>query len=888
MVVHFFLRYKTAYGQSIAIIGEPDALPGAEAQARELPLQYYNEEYWHGSFDRSEVSLEEQFVYRYVVRETGKPDIQDLAAPRILHFKKIDAKELKILDDWQQYSYLKTVFSTRPFNNLFGHKKIKLKDPDSKAPTHIFEVKAGQLPEDHILCITGEGKKLGEWDEVNPLFFKRKQHSWVIKLNLSKEKSPLAYKFGLYNTRLKKMVAFEPGENRRLVEKAGKSTLLLLHQFVHFPGHDWKGAGVNVQLSSLRTASSWGIGDFTDLTALTDWAADCGFKMVQLLPINDTTAYHDRRDSYPYSAISAFAQHPIFLNVQKLATAVSLEFADETLDEIRSLNDLPTLDYDRVWQIKKEAIRELYEKDRHSFKDDFGYFDFFDLNRDWLVPYAVFCYLRDKYGTADFSQWPELSRFDEAEVQAFASPGTEQYDDIAIHYFTQYHLHLQLLDVVDHAHKRSIILKGDLPIGVGRYSVDTWMHPQLFHMDMQAGAPPDAFAVKGQNWSFPTYNWQKMQESGYSWWRQRMEHLSNYFDAVRIDHVLGFFRIWSIPLHAVDGIFGRFMPVHPLFPYDFEMAGLNFNADRLAKPWITDEILIIAFGNDASWVKETLLDGFSFKAEFDTQRKLLSYFEKHEHNKHLLPGLLNLLTNIILLRDETNANQFHFRIDMQSTSSFKSLSGHEQHLLDKLYHKYFFETQNGLWHREAQGKLDAIQKSTEMIICAEDLGMVPEMVEEVLKTREILALQVQRMPKAASEKYADPGKAPYLSVVTPSTHDMSTIREWWEEDPPNSGLFYRQNLGLSGEVPFYCEPWICRKIIEQHMHSPAMWSVFLLQDLMAMSASLRRENPREERINLPADPNHYWNYRMHLKIEELQSDEDFTASLHELVASSGR
>ncbi|HNP54585.1 MAG TPA: 4-alpha-glucanotransferase, partial [Ferruginibacter sp.] len=488
----------------------------------------------------------------------------------------------------------------------------------------------------------------------------------------------------------------------------------------------------------------------------------------------------------------------------------------------------------------------------------------------------------------DYSQWGAYSVYDEDKIQELVSVDQPHYESIAIHYFTQYHLHLQLLDAVQYAHKKEVIIKGDLPIGVGRHSVDTWMYPHLFHMDMQAGAPPDAFATKGQNWSFPTYNWEIMRHDDFAWWRQRMEHMSNYFDAIRIDHVLGFFRIWSIPMHAVEGIFGRFIPTIPLRSDDFNRAGVYFDEFRLCEPYVHDEVIRQLFGDQASWAWENLIEGNRIRPAFRTQRLALEYFDAHPDQAFLKPAVFDLLSNVILLRDEDRPGAYHFRIGMTGSTSFGYLSDHDKRVLERMYHLYFFEWQNGLWHEEVQSKLDAIQKGSTMLICAEDLGMVPAMVEDVLKDREMLSLQVQRMPKASTQQFAHPSDAPYLSVVTPSTHDMSTVREWWEEDHAVTQQFYNQQLGHYGGAPFYAEPWICREIINQHLHAPAMWAVFLLQDLMAMDAGIRRESPLEERINVPANPDHYWNYRMHLQLEELLDATTFCQELKQLIAQSGR
>jgi 4-alpha-glucanotransferase len=175
-----------------------------------------------------------------------------------------------------------------------------------------------------------------------------------------------------------------------------------------------------------------------------------------------------------------------------------------------------------------------------------------------------------------------------------------------------------------------------------------------------------------------------------------------------------------------------------------------------------------------------------------------------------------------------------------------------------------------------------------MLICGEDLGMVPSAVPVVMKQLGILSLEIQRMPKDLHYEFFHPAQAPYLSVVTPSTHDMSTVRGWWEEDRTKTQRFYNTVLGQWGEAPATCEPWISKAIVIQHLQSPAMWATFQLQDLLGMSEALRRENPNEERINIPAIPKHYWRYRMHITLEQLLKEKEFNTELEEYVKDAGR
>ena len=888
MVIKLHIKYKTRYGQTFYILIKNSSKDNTDAGV-EVKMEYLNEEFWHTSIDTADLDLKDTLEYSYILKEDWKADETDLCIHRAVNFGKQKSGTIDVFDEWQVVPHYDNVFLSKPFELVLNKEQGKpgKKDKPKKA-THLFKAFVPFLQDDKVVCITGSAKEMSNWAEEEPVLFHKTGKCWSVALNLQKEQYPVAYKFGIYDLTEKKIVFYEDGSNRYLEYNPGKDKLVTYHTFPRFDQFKWQGAGVNFPVSSLKSEKSWGVGDFTDLHLLINWAKESGIKLIQLLPINDTTATHTFKDSYPYASISAFALHPLYLNVHKLAVAAGIDFSEDFQNRITALNDKPQLDYDNVVKMKSEAIRQLYYKERHSFKDDFAFFEFFDMNRYWLVPYAAFCYLRDLNNTPDPVKWEDYNVYDEHVIQELVSPDNAHYDEIAIHYYTQYHLHLQLLDAVEHAHKNGIILKGDLPIGVGRHSMETWMHPTLFHMDKQAGAPPDAFAVKGQNWEFPTYNWEEMGKNNYAWWRQRMEHMSNYFDAIRIDHILGFFRIWSIPHKDIEGILGTFVPSLPLGIHDFEAMGIYFEKDRFCNPFISEDTLRKFFPGNEAWVKENILSNYQFKSSFNSQQKIAAYFKKNPEKAFLQQSLFDLITDVILLEDEDRPGYFHFRISMQLTESYKNLDHERQQKLSSLYNRYFFEMQDELWNDVGQKKLNALQLNTNMLLCAEDLGMVPGFVESVLVNREILSLQVQRMPKKSGDQFANPQNAFYLSVVTPSTHDMSTLRQWWEEERDNIPHFYNSLLGHNGEAPFYCEPWICRDIIRQHIQSPAMWAVFLIQDIMAMDAGIRRENPADERINVPANPDHHWDYRMHVTLESLLEYKPLIDELKTLIKQSGR
>ena len=468
---------------------------------------------------------------------------------------------------------------------------------------------------------------------------------------------------------------------------------------------------------------------------------------------------------------------------------------------------------------KIDLLKKAYAKTFKKLSATASYKAFVGKNDSWLIPYAAFCVLRDLNGTPDFSKWKGFAKYSRKKVAEFCAANQA---DIDFWCFVQYHLDRQLSEVCEYAHSKGVVFKGDLPIGISRTSVDAWLYPELFHMDSQAGAPPDAFSADGQNWGFPTYNWEKMAQDGYAWWKARLAKMSEYFDAFRIDHILGFFRIWEIPLGSKSGLDGYFNPALPFPAYELENQG------------------------------------------FDVR------------------------DNGLFIEDPRKTGHYHPRIGARSSQSYQWLDAYRRAAFDRLYDEFFYHRNNEFWKEKAMQKLPALLDSTGMLACGEDLGMIPATVPQVMSDLRILSLEIQRMPKDPTQEFANPAWYPYLSVCTTSTHDMNPIRAWWEEDRKVTDSFYHTMLGGQGETPFYCEPWICRQIVEQHLWSPAMLTVLPLQDWLSMDGALRRSNPEEERINVPANSRHYWRYRMQSTVEQLQAADEFNETLSEMIAACGR
>lgn len=900
MTITFQIHYLTKWGQQLAIVGNvPELGSGNEQQAQ--VMQYIGGGYWRISipFKKAPSNLE----YKYLIKDdsTLSAFSAEWGNRRKLRISRAAGEHLFLKDSWRAIDHPENAFYTAAFEKVIFKPQATYKSisvaPDELRLSIRFQMRAVQVPAGLQLALLGSLPELGSWDYGHPVLLGNADFpTWTGEISISYRQG-FEYKYGFYDPKLKRIVELEAGPNRKLDGApldALVNSLIVCDEYYAQTGGNWKGAGVAVPVFSLRTEDSLGVGEFNDLKKMIDWAQKAGLRMVQILPVNDTSATHTWTDSYPYAAITVFGLHPQFLHLDVLEGINAKKVATER----KKLNVHPAVDYEAVNKSKLNLAREAFNKTQKAFLATAEFQAFFAESKHWLEPYAVFCYLRDKFKSVEFAEnWGPYATYSPAVLAELASPDAPDYADVAFHYYLQFHLDKQLREASDYARSKGLILKGDLPIGIYRHSVDAWVAPELYNMDGQAGAPPDPFSDNGQNWGFPTYNWAEMAKDGYLWWRQRMSQLSRYFDAYRIDHILGFFRIWQIPLDQVEGTLGFFNPALPIVREELDARGIYFDHERYCKPYITKQLLDERFGDEVAYVRTQFLDEirfnyFAFKPEFDTQRKIEAFFKAPENQDkiHLQTGLFKLISNVLLLEiPGSNGQEFHPRIDLNKTYSFLQLDYNQQNKLQDLYIDYFYRRQEDFWRAQAMQKLPALKAATDMLICGEDLGMVPACVPGVMREMGILTLEIQRMSKNPATEFLQEADIPYLSVASPSTHDMAPIRAWWEEeDPALISRFFHNELQFMGQEPYTCEPFIAKAVVEKHLRWPSMWTVFPLQDLLAMDLELRRENPAEERINVPAIMPYYWRYRMHLTLENLLGQDGFNGMLYDLLHRNQR
>ena len=811
------LEYQTTFGEELAV---NILLDGKTEQHKMGTLDGCH---WMCELSKAVKTNTHMDYYYSVMRGDEETRREWLTIPHRLEFVAVKGAHYTTYDHWIDIPEDAFLYSSA-FTECVAARERKMSPETEFAKTVRIKVRAPQLRFFERLAIMGAGDTFGNWEAKRAIdMYEHEANEWVISLDADTLPQTLEFKFVGLDDEIDVTPLWENGENRTIVLPQLEQGEVIVYELsqAFFPIYPWKGAGTVIPIFSLRSEGSFGVGDFGDLKQMVDWCAKTKQRVLQVLPINDTNMTYTWQDSYPYNSISIYALHPQYTDFRQLPALKDPE-RKAYFDALqKELNALPQIDYERMNNAKLEYLRELYAQEGSKAMKSEAFKQFFEQNKAWLVPYAAFCHYRDFYGTATFSEWPDHKTFTEKEREAMSKSTTKIYKEVAFWYYVQFNLDQQMRAAHAYARKNKVILKGDIPIGISRDGVEAWVEPKYFNLNGQAGAPPDAFSADGQNWGFPTYDWDTMLADGCSWWVRRFRKMAEFFDAYRIDHVLGFFRIWEIPVPEKSGLMGQFSPALGLSREEIEAYGVQFN------------------------------DG-------------------------------------LFLVDHKRNDRWHPRIAVQYQEAYNQLNEDQKYHFNQLYNDYFYRRNNQFWYTEAMKKLPKLTQATRMLVCAEDLGMVPDCVPWVMNELRILSLEIQSMPKDPTTRFGHLSRNPYRSVDTISTHDMPTLRQWWDEDEERTQSYFNTMLFRGGPAPHPLPDWLAKDIVSRHLTSPSMLCLLSFQDWMSIDEGLRLPDENAERINIPANPRHYWRYRMHLTIEQLLAADELNNEISTLIIQSGR
>lgn len=871
MKLRFGIQYGTAWGENVHVVIEYKRKDG-NVKRHNHQMNTQDGQWWTLEVAAMESRQHpiESFRYYYQIEDSEGNVLRkewDMVA-RLYAFDS--TKDFIFTDAWrdipvQQHLYTNAYLTT--IGGVHNETTQALRIPLYRK-TLLFVVLAPQLKRGQSVAVCGSHPAVGCWNTSRYLKMQYAgQQRWILAVNIADMMLPLEYKYVVVDDSNGDFVAWEEGDNRStsdsLIEDG--QVVVLDGGTIRLMEDLWRAAGVVVPVFSLRSEQSYGVGDFGDLKRMVDWVSSVGMKVIQLLPVNDTSKHGDWSDSYPYNAISVYALHPHYVDLSAAGLLKDKAKMNGYRRKQRELNSLSYSDYEAVDKVKTAYLKDLYALQHEKVEKEEGYKKFLEDSEAWLADYAEYCCKRD--GATDAGYY----------------------------HYVQYLLHEQLKAAAEYARSKGVILKGDIPIGISRDSVEAQKQPHLFNLDMQTGAPPDAFSHNGQNWGFPTYNWQAMDADGCKWWKQRFKQMEQYFDAFRIDHVLGFFRIWEIPSDAVHGLLGHFSPSLPLTAGEIEYFGLQFRKEFFTMPFINDNVLNRFFGMHAPYVRDNFLIRKSYglyalKADYNTQKKVEAHFagKTDENSLWIRDGLYRLISNVLFVEDHQRADMYHPRIAVYNDPVFEVLGEEEKEAFMRLYNNYYYQRHNMYWGNWAMKHLPQVLGDTRMLVCAEDLGMLPGCVQPVLDALKILTLEIQTMPKQTGQEFAHIDSNPYRSVATFSTHDMSPLRLWWQESPERTQRYYVTMLQKEGCAPENIPPHIAEEIIARHLYCPSMLCLLSLQDWLAMESGLCGKNVREERINVPSDPYNKWKYRMPVTIEQLMKEEKYNGKLSLMIKRSKR
>jgi len=624
-----------------------------------------------------------------------------------------------------------------------------------------------------------------------------------------------------------------------------------------FPSLNVPSTGTAVPLSSLRSHQSSGIGEFPDLVALGAWCRDSGLSLIQLLPINDT-GY----ESSPYSALSAFALHPVYLRLSDLPGATAIEEKIRVL--AAELNGRVTVDHTRVWAAKQTLLRTLFE----TLEFTAAAAEHWLSQNSWGRAYAVFWALRERYSRAGWQSWPKNQVVNATQIRSLWD---ELGSDARFPVWLQIQAEAQLGAAVQALEGLGVALKGDIPILLNEDSADVWAHPEYFDLSLRAGAPPDGMNPEGQNWGFPVYRWDNLARDGYGWWKERLRHAARFYQAYRIDHVLGFFRLWATPQENHSAQLGHYQPVSPLT--EVQLRTLGFDDGRLtwmSEPHIFGLELRERLGDEAGQVIDQALvrvgqeDLFRFRPSVLGEKDLTALAVSDQAKG----ALVQWFRNRALIRQADGS--YLSTAQYYTSRAFDSLGPEERWAFEHLIQEHYDRAQKD-WEEQGRRLLSFMKDSTSMLVCAEDLGSIPECVPRVLGEMGILGLKICRWARkwnAPGQPYDRVVDYPELSVCTPSVHDTSTLRQWWEEEKDHRGFLTALGLDPQSDGPY--TPAQAKKILTALMTTRSRLCIVALQDWFALVDDLRTEDPAGERVNTPGTVGGAnWAWRMKPYLEDL-------------------
>jgi len=787
---------------------------------------------------------------------------------------------------------LESIFYKKPFRDIvyfhsFDPQSCLIKSSLSGNVVVHFRIMALQVPKQFMLYITGSSQFFGNWTRFEPLRPIDELY-WEFSFEIPSSIPMFEYKYLMIDPS-NHNIYWEHRPNRFFRFPQNNTQIYLIHDWLFKqPANRFHGAGITISLYSIHSHQSFmGIGELYDLKLLIDWAVLANMSLIQLLPIMDIFYSNTDHLSHSNIPISAFAINPLYLTLRNIGG----------YEGIRSINRGDPVS---VRKIKMDCLKSIFSKqDINQLRSDPMFIKYINDNQYWIHSYSMWCAIRDEcLENGKDVEWPVFN----AQMNSCVLDSNDSSLTIGCLFnaWVQYQCHIQLMEISSYAKENGIVLSCIMTIGQRKNSADIWTHPEFFDLNNTIGAPPDIFSFHGQNWGYPSWNWEEMKKDGYQWLREQMSFRERYFQACQFDHPLGFFRCWAIPTDTENPLFGHFVPSNPIDIKDLQDLQIRDIA-RLCRPLFPiSDVLSFALPEP---VKEKIINLLAvceggiwkFRSKYTTDTSIkevikqltegLDEVQKLQYNL-AEKILLSHFESVCLIPDREQPHKKYYpRFSMTDSTVFRSLPERDAQVLYKLFVDFYYRINLQLWHEQGQHKLSVLASSS-MQFFGYDLGASLNDEEKILHRVGICSYRVQRVPRESIQRFDGTNNFPYMSVCSPTPHDLPHLTLWWRQEQADAQLFYHQFLKKGDVAPLILTPDIASGIIQLHLSSDSMWCMFVFDDLLSIESEFDSVISNLW-INDPSCDNKF-RYRMKLSLNDLLAHKEWIKNLSKLIENSHR
>ncbi len=912
MKLRFAIHYVAAWGQSLRVQIVFRRRDG-KRHIVNVPLTTSDGDLWSAETSQrnSPRSPYIDFSYRYQVIDNGYTVIRNEWNLHPRRYAFHDDKTYVFDDIWRdkplQYYLLTQAYATwHGQKDTFEGQQSAQALTDKQMPlfrkTLFFRVLAPQLKAGESLALLGNHPILGDWNPQRYLLMhKMGLCEWMLTVNVNNVAQSLEYKYVVIKDEDHSLVRWEQGDNRiATCQNLVDSEVLVQHGDVtRLSDEQWHGAGVSVNVLSLRSEKSCGVGDLGSLLQLLQWSSQVGMAVLQTTTLQDVYKNHVLQQANPFAVVSAYALNPLLIDLDALGPLSDETKMNTFLRQRRELNALSVIDFDAVTRVKEAYVRERFAEEGEACLASEAFKAFYAQHASWLRVYAMYKALC-LHGTPEELMTDTDKAYSTQLIDRLSADDSSLAADVHWIYYLQYHLYDQLRMVSEYARKHRIALMMTLPYGYSQCSVEVWEHPQFFDKRFVIGELPSYDNPQGVKSSLPLLvrPLQPASQAAFDEWRrQPLVHWATYVDAILLDYIDHYFTTWAIPQEATQSMMGVYRPSLPLREEELQCGIIDFNKKLYRQPFINDAIIQQLFGIHSAYAKQHYLTAhayglYTLRGEVSDQQAIDACFKgkNDENSQWIKNGLEQLCANRLFVSDPDNPQWVHPRLAGNHTLFFHMLNNEEQQAYLGLSHSYFHRRYEAYWKQNGTQTLDNLLADSNLLVVVDNptAELSPAMTEVVNRQR-LMPLCMQLRQRGYDGAFGHLEQNSYQTMDVLTTPSTLTLHQWWESNPYRTQHFALTKLQKEGRISRRLSPMLAEELVRRHLFSPSMLCVLSLTDWLAMDSQLSYEgHSASSALSTVDDEREIWAVRAATSLETLAQAQPFNRKLASLLVMSRR